>query len=398
VTPKEQEIAIGEIEERVDRLRVLYDQYFLGFEKLEPTVPRKDVDRRMAILRKEQIRNTALRFRLNVVTQKYNTYGMYWIRISRQIEEGTFKRHIRRAEARFGGRRERDLSIDVDITEFDDFEVDMDQEMDMDAVLAEANAAAEAYDKSDASDTMPPAAPTSERVPASVQPRAARQMVVGTPGTSFVAGGQREVLDARDTSPPPDSTPMRAARPAPLPPGAKPRVVLRKVVKGPDSEGGPAAGPSSQRTPAPMPGARPAPAPSTGRIPIAAPGSAPAGVQSERRIPAAPAAPLGSANMPARPAISRIGAARPAAPPAQSTGRIPVAAPAAPGSRPNAPPAAPGSQPSAPAAKPAARPSIPDDSERDTIPPGPTSGPASRPSIPPRSRAPLPLPSQVKKK
>ena len=365
MTPKEQEIAIGEVEERVDRLRILYDQYFLGFEKLEPTVPRKDVERRMAILRKEQIRNTALRFRLNVVTQKYNTYGMYWIRIARQIEEGTFKRHLRRAEARFGGKRERDLSIDVDITEFDDFEVDMDQEMDMDAVLAEANAAAEAYDKGDTSDTIPPGGPTSERVPASVQPRAARDSVA------------------------PESTPLRAARPAPLPPGTKPRVVLRKVVKAPDSEGGPAVGPSSQRTPAPMPGARP-PAPSTGRIPIGAP--VPVGAQSERRIPVAPAPPPGSANMPARPAISRIGAARPAPVPAQSSGRTPVAAPAP--SRPNVP----AGQPSAPAAKPAARPSIPDESERDTIPPGPSSGPTSRPSIPPRSRAPLPLPSQVKKK
>jgi hypothetical protein len=44
VTPKEQEIAIGELEERVDRLRNIYEQYFLGFEKLEPTVPRKDVE------------------------------------------------------------------------------------------------------------------------------------------------------------------------------------------------------------------------------------------------------------------------------------------------------------------------------------------------------------------
>lgn len=427
MTPKEQEIAIGEVEERVDRLRILYDQYFLGFEKLEPTVPRKDVERRIAILRKEQIRNTALRFRFNVVTQKYNTYGMYWIRIARQIEEGTFKRHLRKAEARFGGRRERDMSIDVDLT---DFEIDMDAEMDMDSVLAEANAAAEAYARDgDSSDTLPPP-PTSERGPSSVRMPAARPMLLNTPGTSFVVGGRREVIDEPEPhTPAPDSIRIgeRTARPAQLPVGSKPRVVLRKVAKGPDSEPG-AAGPSSVRTPAPQttPGHRPrmesspglpppsqsgqriAPSaagpagprapgapgssPSAGRLPVAAPLPAP----SERRIPVAPGSerrlpvPASAPGMPARPAIGKIGAAQPAPPPAQSSGRTPAAAP----SRPNAP----ASQPGAPPPKPAARPSIPDEHEKDTIPPGPSSGAASRPSMPPRSKAPLPLPSQLKKK
>ncbi|MEO8799763.1 MAG: hypothetical protein ABI551_17850, partial [Polyangiaceae bacterium] len=54
---------VGEIETRVDRLRSLYEQYFMGIEKMEPLVPKKDVERRFQVLRKEQIRNTALRFR-----------------------------------------------------------------------------------------------------------------------------------------------------------------------------------------------------------------------------------------------------------------------------------------------------------------------------------------------
>jgi hypothetical protein len=97
----ELEILVGELETRLDRLRSLYDQYFMGIEKLEPMVPRKDVERRFNILRKEQIRNTALRFRFQMVLQRYNTYQTYWIRICRQIEEGTYKRDVRRAKARF---------------------------------------------------------------------------------------------------------------------------------------------------------------------------------------------------------------------------------------------------------------------------------------------------------
>ena len=84
---KEQELLVSELETRLDRLRHLYDQYFLGFEKLEPQVPRKDVERRIDQLRKEQIRNTALRFRFNVVAQKYNTYSTLWGRTCRQIRQ-----------------------------------------------------------------------------------------------------------------------------------------------------------------------------------------------------------------------------------------------------------------------------------------------------------------------
>jgi hypothetical protein len=93
---------IGELEIAMDRLRSLYDQYFLGIEKLEPLVARKDVDRRIYTLRKEQIRNTAQRFRFNMLIQRFNTYQTHWRGICRAIEDGTFKRHILRARARFG--------------------------------------------------------------------------------------------------------------------------------------------------------------------------------------------------------------------------------------------------------------------------------------------------------
>ena len=119
---KEIEININELELRLDRLRALYDQYFMGYEKLEPQTPRKDIERRFHMLRKENFRNTALRFRLNVAIQKYSTYQSYWQRICRQIEEGTYKRHIQKAKAKFaeggtgrGRKREADLDIDVDV-------------------------------------------------------------------------------------------------------------------------------------------------------------------------------------------------------------------------------------------------------------------------------------------
>src|ERR1700737_3226125 len=77
----------------------------MGIEKLEPTVPRKDVDRRIYALRKEQIRNTAQRFRFQMLLPRYHTYQTHWQRICRDIENGTYKRHLIRAQQRFGGKR-----------------------------------------------------------------------------------------------------------------------------------------------------------------------------------------------------------------------------------------------------------------------------------------------------
>jgi len=101
----EVEIMVAELEVRIERLRALYDQYFTGIEKLEPSVARKDVERRLEVLRRMQIRNTGLRFRFQVIVQRYNTYQTYWLRVCRQIENGTFKRHVLRAKARFGSDR-----------------------------------------------------------------------------------------------------------------------------------------------------------------------------------------------------------------------------------------------------------------------------------------------------
>jgi hypothetical protein len=102
VLPTEIEENINELETRVDRLRALYEQYFMGIEKIEPHVARKDVERRVQSLRREQIRNTALRFRFHMIIQRYNTFQSYWLRVCRAIEEGTYKRDVLRAQAKFG--------------------------------------------------------------------------------------------------------------------------------------------------------------------------------------------------------------------------------------------------------------------------------------------------------
>ena len=100
----EVERALEDIDNRMERLRALYEQYFLGIERLEPLVPRKDLERRPALLRREQIRNTALRFKFQTLVQRYNSYQQYWNRVARDIDNGTYHRDVLRAAARFGAK------------------------------------------------------------------------------------------------------------------------------------------------------------------------------------------------------------------------------------------------------------------------------------------------------
>src|SRR6478736_5862338 len=70
----------------------------MGIERIEPAIPRKDIDRRIYVLRREKIRNTAKRFKLQTIISRYNTFQQYWQRICREIENGTYKRHVIKAE------------------------------------------------------------------------------------------------------------------------------------------------------------------------------------------------------------------------------------------------------------------------------------------------------------
>lgn len=101
----ELDTAIEELETRVERLRSLYEQYFMGIEKIAPAVAHKDVTRRIDVLRHEQIRNTAKRFRLQMIIQRYNTFQQYWQRILREIENGTYRRHVLRVERSISANR-----------------------------------------------------------------------------------------------------------------------------------------------------------------------------------------------------------------------------------------------------------------------------------------------------
>ena len=64
---------VEELELKVERLKALYQQFFMGIEKIPPDVLKKEVDRSIWRLRREQLRGTRLLFKFQQIVQRYNT-------------------------------------------------------------------------------------------------------------------------------------------------------------------------------------------------------------------------------------------------------------------------------------------------------------------------------------
>lgn len=85
------------VDQALDRLKTLYEQYFLGIQKQAPSFIHNDVERKLRDLAQMQLRNTGMRYRLATLQQKFGSYNAYWRRTLRQIENGTYARHLRRS-------------------------------------------------------------------------------------------------------------------------------------------------------------------------------------------------------------------------------------------------------------------------------------------------------------
>lgn len=96
------------LEKRIQTLKISYDQYFLGIEKLEPAKERDDVNRLIIDLMGRFVRNTGAKFRRESLKAKFLSYGRYWDRILKQIEDGTYRGHRIKAKLHERERAEKD--------------------------------------------------------------------------------------------------------------------------------------------------------------------------------------------------------------------------------------------------------------------------------------------------
>jgi hypothetical protein len=223
-----------------------------------------------------------------MILQRYNTYQTYWQRICREIENGTFKRHMMRAQKLDTARTPQRKSVDETTLDAENLPSD-------DAALqAELDALAELE----------------------AMPVKARKVEIDLDFNSEF-GALEDPMRRKPSSirmpavrpPTPSSRPPAAAPPAARPPGAAPARVWRKAMPSTPDGATPVAQPPAA-TPAHPPAATPTRSPAPPPLPVrtGAPGPRP----PPPPVPARASSPeLGPAARPPPPPAARP-AARPA--------------------------------------------------------------------------------------
>jgi hypothetical protein len=88
----EEEIRL--LEKRLSDLKVEYEKYFTGIERIEPAKLRDEVQRLVRRVGTFHINNTALRFKRDNLIAQFNSYNQYCNRILKKIEDGTYSRDL----------------------------------------------------------------------------------------------------------------------------------------------------------------------------------------------------------------------------------------------------------------------------------------------------------------
>lgn len=91
---------LDQLEEAMTGLQVLYEKYFLGIDRRPPDAQRRQVSEKMRVLKTTQVKNTALKFRIQTMFAKLISFERMWDRTLREMEEGTYKRDVFKAKLR----------------------------------------------------------------------------------------------------------------------------------------------------------------------------------------------------------------------------------------------------------------------------------------------------------
>lgn len=91
---------LDDFEASVEALKVAYERYFSGVDRIPPARVHDALKRELHQLGRLRIGSTAVRFRWQSLRARLVTYEHYWTRILHQIERGTFKRVVAEASRR----------------------------------------------------------------------------------------------------------------------------------------------------------------------------------------------------------------------------------------------------------------------------------------------------------
>lgn len=88
--------SLDELEVSIEALRLAYEKYFGGIERVPPSKLRAKLDKAMRNVETRGVTNTVIRFRLNGLKARFVTYKHYWTRMENQLERGMSRRDLLR--------------------------------------------------------------------------------------------------------------------------------------------------------------------------------------------------------------------------------------------------------------------------------------------------------------
>lgn len=84
----------------LDRLKIEYEQFFIGIAPYQPDKLHQDVRRLIRRLRKAPFKKAVARYRLRVLESRYHTFHDYWQRVLREKEDGVYSKDVFKAQMR----------------------------------------------------------------------------------------------------------------------------------------------------------------------------------------------------------------------------------------------------------------------------------------------------------
>ena len=88
------------LDHKLNTLRLDYERYFLGTRPREPAMSRAEVQKIVILYTNQPIPNTAQRFKFNSINARYQALKRHWDNTLRQMEAGTYKRDVFKANIR----------------------------------------------------------------------------------------------------------------------------------------------------------------------------------------------------------------------------------------------------------------------------------------------------------
>lgn len=91
---------LHELETLINELKVQFEQYFAGILPFPPDKLHSQVKTRIRQLFSAPFKNSEMNFKLKALEGRYRTYHMYWERVQRQREEGSYSKDVFKADMR----------------------------------------------------------------------------------------------------------------------------------------------------------------------------------------------------------------------------------------------------------------------------------------------------------